>query len=1023
MKTSRKIFCWIIVFAMFLTIMAPVFAATDYGITWDISEDGVLTISAYGELKQNPWVDDAEKVKKIIISEGVTVLGDHAFCACENLEEVILPEGLEKIGDHVFPRSPYFKEIYFPASVTQIDSTAFFSCNALERIVVSPDNPYYTTDDRGVLYNKDMTFLLCAPQGLTGSYTIPDTVKHIGGNYVRRYMSPDGLSEWQFSDSYYAFQDCKKVTEILIPNSVEHIGEWAFDDCDSLTEITIPDSVRSLDARAFASCTGLTKLHIGSGVKSIGEACFVNCISLLELTIPSNVYEIGEAGFAGCKSIEKIVFEEGIQKIGKDAFGSCYNLKEIQLPSTIQKITDEMLRDCTSLKSITIPKNVTHIGAWAFDGCEVLRDITFEGEAPTFGQVAFISKTLYFHYPEGVESWDAIVGTKAGLQAKINWVPYTPSDDESTELPLHTLSWCRRELVGAEKYMEWELTSDGVLTFRGTFNFTDDYCGYGGPRDSVKKIVIGDGVKIVAGLEGMPLLEEVVLPEGLRYITANSFRNCPKLEEINIPKSVAYIDSKAFDGCTGLKAFRVAEGNRAYASDESGVLFNGDMTMLLMAPEGFSGSYQVPEGVRSIGGMVNYGYLEDGNKYYGDVNYYGFRNRNRLTQIKLNQDLNTIAPYAFASCVSLTHLTLPEGFTELGDYAFESCSALVKVVFPESLKTLGNYAFQNCDRLTQISMSSGLKKISEGCFAFCDGMKEITIPGTVEEIGKFAFSNCTGLEKLVLEDGIVDIKENAFSNCTSLSQVRLSATVTTLRYWFDGCTMLETITIPATVSEMGYIPFYRCESLKEVIFEGSWPDIKSSSFADTEITIYYPQGDQTWEDGLNEHSWLREAYNCVPYELHNWVEATCDSAKVCADCGKVSGEPLGHDWQEATCLTAKTCGRCGLAEGEALGHSWVEAGCTAPKTCHRCGLTEGEALGHNFVEEICTRCGRPDIPGILGDVDGNGKLSYNDALLVLRASIKLVDLTAEQKLLGDFDGNGILNYNDALAILRASIGL
>ena len=64
MKTSRKIFRWIIVFAMFLTLMAPVFAATDYGITWEISEDGVLTISANGELKQNPWVDDAEKVKK-----------------------------------------------------------------------------------------------------------------------------------------------------------------------------------------------------------------------------------------------------------------------------------------------------------------------------------------------------------------------------------------------------------------------------------------------------------------------------------------------------------------------------------------------------------------------------------------------------------------------------------------------------------------------------------------------------------------------------------------------------------------------------------------------------------------------------------------------------------------------------------------------------------------------------------------------------------------------------------------------
>jgi hypothetical protein len=42
---------------------------------------------------------------------------------------------------------------------------------------------------------------------------------------------------------------------------------------------------------------------------------------------------------------------------------------------------------------------------------------------------------------------------------------------------------------------------------------------------------------------------------------------------------------------------------------------------------------------------------------------------------------------------------------------------------------------------------------------------------------------------------------------------------------------------------------------------------------------------------------------------------------------------------------------------------------------------------------------------------------------VLRASIGLATLTPEQEALADFDGDGGLSYNDALMILRASIGL
>lgn len=96
---------------------------------------------------------------------------------------------------------------------------------------------------------------------------------------------------------------------------------------------------------------------------------------------------------------------------------------------------------------------------------------------------------------------------------------------------------------------------------------------------------------------------------------------------------------------------------------------------------------------------------------------------------------------------------------------------------------------------------------------------------------------------------------------------------------------------------------------------------------------------------------------------HEWIDATCTSAAVCAQCGEVTGEPAGHDWIEASCQAPRTCSACGLTDGAATAHSWVEADCEHAKTCTECGTTEGTAKGHFWRNATCTtaqtcdRCG------------------------------------------------------------------
>lgn len=107
-------------------------------------------------------------------------------------------------------------------------------------------------------------------------------------------------------------------------------------------------------------------------------------------------------------------------------------------------------------------------------------------------------------------------------------------------------------------------------------------------------------------------------------------------------------------------------------------------------------------------------------------------------------------------------------------------------------------------------------------------------------------------------------------------------------------------------------------------------------------------------------------YNIEAPVGHDWTDATCESAKVCKNCGITEGDPLGHDWTDATCEAPKTCSTCGKTEGDAKGHSWGEATCTEGAVCTVCGATDGDPLGHDWTDatceapKTCDTCGATD---------------------------------------------------------------
>ncbi len=213
----------------------------------------------------------------------VTTIGDYAFYFCKSLASVTIPNSIITIGGAAFQYCTSLASITIPESVTVIGELAFSHCTSLKSIEVESGNPNYTSLD-GVLYNKDMTTLLCCP-GAKASIDIPNSVTAIGNS---------------------AFTACIALTSVTLPNSVDSIGGWAFFSCVSLTSITIPEKVISIEVNTFYRCSSLASVALPESLTSIKTQAFNQCTALESITIPRSVTVIEEGAFYGCTNLKRI---------------------------------------------------------------------------------------------------------------------------------------------------------------------------------------------------------------------------------------------------------------------------------------------------------------------------------------------------------------------------------------------------------------------------------------------------------------------------------------------------------------------------------------------------------------------------------------------------------------------------------------------------------------------------------------------------------------------------------------------
>lgn len=412
---------------------------------------------------------NGEKVKDVVIPDGVTKIPDYAFNGCTSFASVTIPEGVTSIGSSAFEDCKRLSkvnienglqtieesafcscvnltEIVLPDSVTTIGEDAFADCENLESITLSKNLQYVGWDtfdgckNLKKVYISDLAAYMNCEIGSewgAGTPTLYGADLYLNGEPVTNLVIPDGIT----AVKQYAFDGCNSITGVTFPESVKSIGDSSFSNCDSLNSITIPNSVTSIDNYAFSDCDNLESVSIAGSVKKIGNDVFLNCDRLSTLTIA-----------------------EGVEEIGSYAFSGCAALKQVTLPSTIETIDSYAFDSCRALKAIWIDEDVYYI---ANDAFEYSNNLTIYGVAGSYAETYANKNNIPFNagpLPDGYYSISGSVTT--GTQNYSAKVTLLMGDKELSS------KW----VYGDETYTFPDLTP-GTYTLRVSKNMhcTRDY--------------------------------------------------------------------------------------------------------------------------------------------------------------------------------------------------------------------------------------------------------------------------------------------------------------------------------------------------------------------------------------------------------------------------------------------------------------------------------------------------------------------------------------------------------------------
>ncbi|RHQ74158.1 hypothetical protein DWX99_13955 [Firmicutes bacterium AF22-6AC] len=373
---------------------------------------------------------------------------------------------------------------------------------------------------------------------------------------------------------------------VTIPDTVEVVGESAFENNQKVQFVVIPKSVKRLDAYVFWGCNNLEEVVLGKGLTAVDEYSFAGCTGLKQITIPENVQSIDAQAFAGCINLTDIYIPATVTGIAEDAFLNCDNVTIHADEGSVaaqfsQKLAEQKNRDpLVTAAPVQTPTAVSRPDTQA-----TTEPVSTTTPAPVatpvpgnvLGSTIVVGNHALVMVHPGEEKvqqgyTEPEAGQETGEEQDITaetengkipeWMYYRNQSVSAVTIPEGTTEIGR--FAFSRSSLRTVTIPEGVTVI--------DYAAFY-HCDNLDNVILPDTVNTVGAkafthtgwmddfeensmddflISGDILvaykgnLPEVVIPDGVRVIAEEAFRNHTELKKVHLPASVTDIGNDAF---------------------------------------------------------------------------------------------------------------------------------------------------------------------------------------------------------------------------------------------------------------------------------------------------------------------------------------------------------------------------------------------------------------------------------------------------------------------------------------------
>ena len=252
---------------------------------WGVLYFGHILYGYHGDLPEHSYIE---------VREGTTVIADGAFNSrgvsltdYNNLEGIVLPDGIKRIGDDAFAYCKGLTYVSMPKSVEYIGRYSF---EKDVKILSAPRRrPKKAQTEEP--FPKDVAFI-----EETEGYTLDENGVLTFKEDVTQIMDEE-------------FKGRNDIKKVIIPGTVEFIGERSFSGCESLNGVILGEGVRVIWKGAFSGCDKLKRIQLPASMETVCSSAFSCCKGLQEAVVPSNA-QIDRYAFSRCDSLKKVIIRD-----------------------------------------------------------------------------------------------------------------------------------------------------------------------------------------------------------------------------------------------------------------------------------------------------------------------------------------------------------------------------------------------------------------------------------------------------------------------------------------------------------------------------------------------------------------------------------------------------------------------------------------------------------------------------------------------------------------------------------------